>query len=101
MRRWIAAAVIAGFSLTLLCAQDALPTAQKGADKAADAKQKQKAKGKAKGKGKQREPLVIPEVARDKVICFCLYTVHEKTLKLSAQLYPLKDGEERTVSLEI
>lgn len=100
MRRWIAAAVIVGFSLTLLLAQDA-PSAQKGADKAADAKQKQKAKGKAKGKGKQREPLVIPEVARDKVICFCLYTVHEKTLKLSAQLYPLKDGEERTVALEI
>src|SRR5699024_1948687 len=50
---------------------------------------------------KKREPLVIPDVARDKVICFCLYTVHNRTLKLSAQLYPLRDGEERKVALEI
>ncbi len=44
--------------------------------------------------------LAIPEVARDKVICFALYTVHEKTLKLTAQLYPLKEGEPRKARLE-
>ncbi|MBT7853573.1 MAG: hypothetical protein HN675_09650 [Opitutae bacterium] len=44
--------------------------------------------------------LAIPEVTRDKVICFALYTVHEKTLKLTAQLYPLKEGETRKVRLE-
>ncbi|MHC4199978.1 MAG: metallophosphoesterase family protein, partial [Planctomycetota bacterium] len=45
-------------------------------------------------------PLAIPQVARDKVICFALYTVHDGVLKLTAQLYPLKDGESRTVRLE-
>lgn len=49
----------------------------------------------------RREPLVIPKVARDQVICFCLYTLHRRVLKLSAQLYPLEEGEERTVHLEI
>jgi hypothetical protein len=55
-----------------------------------------------KGKGKaKREPLVIPDVPRDKLVCFCLYTVHNRTLKLTAQLYPLRDGEERKLTLEI
>ena len=49
---------------------------------------------------RKREPLVIPDVARDQVICFCLYTVHNRTLKLSAQLYPLQDDEAKTVTLE-
>lgn len=43
----------------------------------------------------------IPDVPRDKVICFALYTVQNGTLKMSAQLYPLRDGEAREVSLEI
>lgn len=43
----------------------------------------------------------IPEVARDQVICFAIYTVHDQTLKLSAQLYPLKKKESRAVHLEI
>ncbi|HID22935.1 MAG TPA: hypothetical protein EYP14_11125 [Planctomycetaceae bacterium] len=43
----------------------------------------------------------IPEVPRDQVICFALYTVNDGVLKLSAQLYPLKDGEPRQVSLQI
>jgi hypothetical protein len=43
----------------------------------------------------------IPEVDRDKVICFALYTVQDGTLKMSAQLYPLREGEKREVSLEI
>ena len=47
------------------------------------------------------QPLTIPDVTRDKVICFALYTVQDNVLKLTAQLYPLKDGEDRTVRLEI
>lgn len=43
----------------------------------------------------------IPNVARDKVICFCLYTVNNGILKLTAQLYPLEDGEPRSVRLEV
>ena len=52
-------------------------------------------------KKKRVDLLAIPEVTRDKVICFALYTVHNKTLKLTAQLYPLKDDEDRNVSLEV
>ncbi len=43
----------------------------------------------------------IPKVPIDDVICFALYTVHEDTLKLTAQLYPLEDGAPRTVLLQI
>jgi len=43
----------------------------------------------------------IPDVDRDKVICFALYTTHDGTLKLSAQLYPLQQGESRDVQLSI
>lgn len=49
----------------------------------------------------QRAKLTIPEVPRDEVICFALYTVHDETLKLTAQLYPLQDGEERRARLEL
>jgi len=45
--------------------------------------------------------LNIPEVSRDKVICFALYTVHDNIMKMTAQLYPLREGEDRTVRLEI
>ena len=45
--------------------------------------------------------LKIPEVSRDKVICFALYTVQNNILKLTAQLYPLQPGEDREVRLEI
>ncbi|TWU06362.1 hypothetical protein [Stieleria varia] len=48
-----------------------------------------------------RVDLTIPEVERDKVICFAFYTVHDKTLKLTAQLYPLKADEDKTARLEI
>jgi len=47
------------------------------------------------------QALNIPEVSRDKVICFALYTVQENILKMTAQLYPLKEGEARTVRLQI
>ena len=43
----------------------------------------------------------IPDVPRDKVICFALYTVQNRTLKLSTQLYPLQAGESREVRLQI
>jgi len=45
--------------------------------------------------------LKIPEVSRNEVICFALYTVHNNILKMTAQLYPLKEGEDRKVRLEI
>ena len=46
------------------------------------------------------QPLSVPDVTRDKVICFALYTVQNNVLKLTAQLYPLEPGEDRTVRLE-
>ena len=52
-------------------------------------------------KKKRIDLLAIPEVTRDKVICFSLYTVHNKTLKLTAQFYPLLEGESRKARLEI
>ena len=47
------------------------------------------------------QSLKVPEVSRDKVICFALYTVHNNIMKMTAQLYPLKDGEDRKVRLEV
>jgi len=40
-------------------------------------------------------------VPRDEVIAAVLYTVHGNTLKLQAQLFPLKSGEDRDVRLEL
>ncbi|WP_197171009.1 alkaline phosphatase D family protein [Novipirellula aureliae] len=48
-----------------------------------------------------RADLSIPDVERSEVICFALYTVHDKTLKLTAQLYPLEKGDPKTARLEI
>ncbi len=45
--------------------------------------------------------LEIPDVRRDKVICFALYTVQDNIMKMTAQLYPLQTGEDRQVRLEI
>lgn len=42
-----------------------------------------------------------PEVSEAEQICFALYTVNNKVLKLSAQLYPLKDSQTRQVYLQI
>jgi len=56
---------------------------------------------------KQRKPTwrgggqMIPDVARDKVICFALYTIEDSTLKLSAQFYPLNKDESREAQLQI
>ncbi|MCG8583517.1 MAG: hypothetical protein MI757_02265 [Pirellulales bacterium] len=59
------------------------------------------AQDKKKRPARRPNLLSIPEVTRDKVICFALYTVNDNTLKLTAQLYPLLEGEDRTVRLEV
>jgi hypothetical protein len=46
-------------------------------------------------------PIIDLKVPRDQVVCFGIYTVSNKTLKLGAQLYPLYPGETREVRLEI
>lgn len=40
-------------------------------------------------------------VAKDKIICFAPYTVQDKVMKMTAQLYPLDDDDSRMVRLEI
>jgi len=50
---------------------------------------------------RNRDLLAIPQVAKKDIICFALYTVHDTTLKLTAQLYPLSDDDPRTVRLEV
>ncbi len=46
-------------------------------------------------------PIINLKVGRDSVVAFGIYTVSNKTLKLSAQLYPLYPEEAREVRLEI
>ncbi|MHC1767102.1 MAG: hypothetical protein AB9869_22835 [Verrucomicrobiia bacterium] len=56
----------------------------------------------APGPAAQRQnKLEIPEVARKHAICFAYYTVNQGVLKLTAQLYPLQDGETREATLAI
>lgn len=56
----------------------------------------------AKKKPAKKENLLqIPEVSKDQVICFALYTVNNNILKLTAQLYPLEESDPRTVRLEV
>ena len=61
---------------------------------AAQAKQKKQPRPK-------RPALVIPQVGKDEVICFALYTVHNNILKLTAQLYPLDENDPKVCRLEI
>ncbi len=49
---------------------------------------------------KQNPPPSL-DVPRDQVVAFALYTQHNGTLKLTAQLYPLKPGEPREATLEL
>ncbi len=44
---------------------------------------------------------MVTKAAAEDVICFALYTVHNNTLKLTAQLYELNADADRTVRLEI
>jgi len=46
-------------------------------------------------------PIIDVKVERKDVIAFGIYTLHENTLKLSAQLYPLYPNEPREVRLEV
>ena len=64
-------------------------------------KQPQKKNAARKNQQRRKPLLSIPEVERKDVICFALYTVEDKVLKLNAQLYPLKEGEPRKVRLEV
>jgi hypothetical protein len=41
------------------------------------------------------------DVPRDQVVCFAYYTHQNGVLKMSAQLFPLKPGEERVARLEL
>ena len=60
------------------------------------------AKSAAKAKAKRDAGLLaIPQVSKDNVICFALYTVQRGILKLTAQLYPLEDSDPREVRLEV
>ncbi|MGY8643705.1 MAG: hypothetical protein ACKVJU_21755 [Verrucomicrobiales bacterium] len=56
---------------------------------------------KPKKKGKGRAVLEIPEVEKKDIICFALYTVSDNVLKLTAQLYPIAEGDTKIVRLEI
>ncbi|HUE70703.1 MAG TPA: metallophosphoesterase family protein [Pirellulaceae bacterium] len=67
---------------------------------AANAEGKAKGKGKAKAKGGDRAQAPPMDVARDQVVAFAVYTHHGGVLKITAQLYPLKPGEERIARLE-
>ena len=49
----------------------------------------------------RKEWLKLVHVKRDHTVAFALYTTHRGTLKLTAQLYPLLDGESQTVRLEV
>jgi hypothetical protein len=51
--------------------------------------------------GVKIEPVVVPIVARDQVICFALYTTHKNVLKLSAFFYPLEEEEDHKAVLEV
>lgn len=66
------------------------------AAKKAPAKDGKKAK---KGGGGQAAPPPM-DVPRDQVVAFALYTQQKGILKMVAQLYPLKPGEERVARLE-
>ena len=52
-------------------------------------------------KRRGRAVLNIPKVEEKDTICFALYTVSDRTLKLTAQLYPLGEKAPMTVCLEI
>ncbi len=95
MDKSIVRKVLMGIIVVGLCAAGyGAAAAKKAAVKKAAAKKTAPAKTGA-------DLLSIPEVSRDKVICFALYTVHNNIMKLNAQLYPLQEGEDRNVRLEV
>ena len=48
-----------------------------------------------------KSEIIDLKVPREQVVCFGIYTVHDRILKLTAQLYPLYPEESREVRLEI
>jgi len=56
--------------------------------------------GKPKTKPGGQPPAPPMDVPRDQVVVFAIYTHQNGVLKMSAQLYPLKPGEERVARLE-
>ena len=50
---------------------------------------------------RKKSPIIDLKVPRDQVVGFGIYTVHDRVLKLSAQLYPLYPEETREVRLEV
>lgn len=60
---------------------------------------KNKAKTKVKASGPPQAPSM--DVPREDVVAFAIYTHHDGVLKMSAQLFPLKPGEERSARLEV
>ena len=58
----------------------------------------EKAQKPKKGKYKALLPLHVP---REEVIGFAVYTLQGETLKLTAQMFPLKQDEEQKVRLEV
>ena len=62
------------------------------------------ASGAAEKKARRKpRPLLAPRITVDKKdqICFTMYTLGEKTLKMTAQLYPLGDEDPREIYLEV
>ncbi len=49
----------------------------------------------------KKRAMINLDVPREDVICFAVYTLQNKTLKLTAQLYPLKPDEVQEVRLEV
>ncbi len=85
------AASLAPHAISMSAPADKNPAAKPDANPAANPKKPQP----------PRDLLAIPEVTKDKLICFALYTVQDHVMKLTAQLYPLGDDDDRTVRLEI
>ncbi|NNE91371.1 MAG: hypothetical protein HKN23_06970 [Verrucomicrobiales bacterium] len=70
-------------------------------EQAKAAAEKAKAKGKGKGKGRQPKRIINLNVPREDVVAFAVYTQDIGTVKMTAQLYPLLEGEPREVRLEL
>jgi hypothetical protein len=45
--------------------------------------------------------IIDVDVSRDQVVCFGIYTTHNRVMKMSAQLFPLYPDETREVRLEL
>ena len=50
---------------------------------------------------KNRKAMINLDVPRDKVIGFAIYTLEGSSLKMTAQLFPLKPDESQEIRLEL